>query len=169
VSCFSNTHNPLTIRGKSSTHRLLSFLEASTPSESSPALEKAIKNYCLRSSGKGIVVVLTDLMNKTGYDAAFRMLVAREMDIYLVHVLSPEEIKPELAGDLKLIDSEDGDSREISVSAALLARYQSTLAAFIHSAKNFCNKRGIAYVPAQSDQPVEELVTRYLRDRGLVR
>ena len=88
-----------------------------------------MKNFCLRTRGKGIVVLITDLMDKDGYDKALRFLVAQQMDVYVIHVLWPEEIDPELKGDLKLIDCEDDDEAEITVSRPLLDKYKQTLAA----------------------------------------
>ncbi len=115
------------------------------------------------------MVLITDLMDKSGYEAALKYLVAQDMDIYVVHVLSAEELEPELQGDLRLIDCEDGDEAEITVSAPLLKRYQQTLAAFVDTAREFCTRRGMVYLLARNELPVEELVTGYLRTRGLVR
>jgi hypothetical protein len=108
-------------------------------------------------------------MSKDGYESALRLLVAREMDVFLVHLLSPEELEPNLQGDLKLVDVEDGDVREITISANLMEKYQENLTQFIDQAKSFCNKRSITYVPARSDQSADLLVGDYLRTRGLVR
>jgi hypothetical protein len=108
-------------------------------------------------------------MSKTGYETALKMLVAREMDIYLIHILSPEELKPNLTGDLKLLDCEDQDMREVSVSATLLERYERTLNGFIEQARSFCNRRSITYVSVRSDQDIDPLLNEYLRARGLVR
>jgi hypothetical protein len=91
------------------------------------------------------------------------------MDIYVIHVLSAEEMETELQGDLELIDCEDGDKAEITISAPLMKRYKRTLAAFIESAREFCTRRGILYVLARNDVPIGQLVTGYLRERGLVR
>lgn len=169
VSTFANAGAPVVGRGKTSTHRLLGYLESAQCVSEAPPMEDSIKRFCLKNTGKGIVVVITDLLSKTGYEAALRMLVAREMDIFLIHVLSPEELSPKLQGDLKLIDCEDGDRREVSISAHLLQRYEQTLAAFIDQAKSFCNRRSITYVTARSDEPTDTLVNEYLRSRGLVR
>jgi uncharacterized protein (DUF58 family) len=169
VSSFATAASPVVLRGKTSSYRLLSHLGQIQCTESSPLMEEAIRKFCLKNTGKGIVVVITDLMSKSGYEAAMRMLVAREMDVFLIHLLSPEELSPQLQGDLKLVDCEDGDLREVSVSASLLNRYQLTLASYIETAKSFCNRRAIAYVPARSDEPAETLVNEYLRGRGLVR
>jgi len=46
------------------------------------------------------------------------------MDIYVIHVLSREEVEPELVGDLRLVDCEDDDAAEITVSAPLLPALQ---------------------------------------------
>ena len=169
VSSFGTASSPVVMRGKTSSYRLLNHLGAMTCSDASPSMEDAVRKFCLKNTGKGIVVVVTDLLNKTGYEAALRMLVAREMDIFLIHLLSPEELSPSFQGDLKLVDCEDGDLREISISASLLQRYQSTLSNFIGNAKSFCNKRSIAYVSTRSDEPVDTLVNDYLRSKGLVR
>ena len=128
-----------------------------------------MKQYCVRSSGQGIIVLISDLMDKSGYEAALRYLLARRLDIYVVHVLSAEELDPEVRGDLRLIDCEDGDAAEITVSAPLLRRYKQTLAAFVSGAKEFCSRRGITYLLADTRVPVEKLVSDYLRQRGLVR
>ena len=169
VSSFATCGSPVVLRGKTMSHRLLNHLGSLDCVEQSPTMEDSIRKFCLKNTGKGIVVVISDLMNKSGYENAMRMLVAREMDVFLIHILSPEELKPNVQGDLKLVDCEDGDQREVSVSASLLNRYQQALNFFIESAKSFCNKRSIAYVPARSDEPAENLVNEYLRSRGLVR
>jgi uncharacterized protein (DUF58 family) len=156
------------LRGRRALWRMLDYLEGLSPDQAVP-LAEGVKRFCLCNSGKGIVVLLSDLMDKNGYQGALRYLLAQEMDIYVVHVLSPEEFEPDLQGDLRLIDCEDGDVAEITVSEALLKRYQKTLATFIATAREFCTRRGITYLLARSDVPVEQWITGYLRQRGLVR
>jgi hypothetical protein len=58
------------------------------------------------------------------------MLLSRRMEVYVFHLLAPEDLEPEIAGDLRLIDSEDGDAAEITVSRRLLEKYKQTVAAF---------------------------------------
>jgi len=132
-------------------------------------LTQGIKNFCLRNAGKGIVVLVTDLMDKAGYEAGLKYLLSQDMDVYLVHVLSAEEIEPELSGDLRLVDCEDGDEAEVTVSGPLLRRYQETLAAFVDGAREFCTRRGMMYLMARNSLSVEDVMTGYLRTRGLVR
>ena len=156
------------LRGRQSVWRMTDYLEQLEAGDNQ-RLEIGIRNFCLRNRGKGIVVLLTDLMDKQGYESALRYLLARDLDVYVIHILSPEELDPEITGDLKLVDCEDEDVAEITVSRPLLERYKKTLAAFIDGARQFCNQRGITYVLTNTQVPVERLVSTYLRQRGLVR
>lgn len=156
-------------RGRASSWRLLAQLNNLAVAENPLPLNEGIKNFCVRNTGKGIVLVISDLLDKQGYQEGLKYLLSRQMDVYVIHVLSAEELDPELVGDLKLVDVEDQDVAEISVSPTLLKRYKQTLAAFTGEAKDFCTRRGISYQLASNQVPVEQLVTSYLRVRGLVR
>jgi uncharacterized protein (DUF58 family) len=155
-------------RGRASLWRMLSYLESIQPGEEI-SLADGIKNFVIRNPGKGIMVLISDLMDKQGFETAFRYLVAQQMDAYVIQVLSAAEIEPDVKGDLKLIDCEDADIAEITVSAPLLKRYQQTLQAFVAGAREFCSRRGMNYLLANTETPVDQLVTGYLSKRGLVR
>jgi uncharacterized protein (DUF58 family) len=156
------------LRGRQSLWRMIEYLENIEPGQDVP-LAEGVKNFCLRNSGKGILVLITDLMDKSGYENALRFLVAQQMDVYVIQVLSQEEIDPDVKGDLRLVDCEDADVAEITVSRPLLDRYKRTLAAYVDGAKDFCTRRGMSYLLANNQVPVEQLVSSYLRTRGLVR
>lgn len=162
-----NKTSPL-LRGRSQLARMTEFVN-SVAADEVFQLTDAVKRFCLRNTGRGIVVLISDLMDKQGYESALRLLVGQQMDVFVLQILSPEEMEPELAGDLKLVDCEDDDEAEISVSNAVIKRYQATLAAFVDQARRFCAQRGLTYLLARSDQGADVLVGQYLRGRGLVR
>lgn len=162
-----NQSSPV-LRGRSQLWRMSDFVQSIEP-EQVCNLTDAVKRFCLKNSGRGIVVLLSDLMDKSGYEPALRLLVGQQMDVFVIHVLSPEEMDPNLKGDLKLVDCEDEDEAEISVSTALLKKYKSTLAAYVDQARRFCSQRGMTYLLARSDQGADVLVGQYLLERGLVR
>ncbi len=155
-------------RGRRSLWRMQQYLEGIEPGEQ-PPLAEGVRNFCLRNSGKGILVLISDMMHKEGYESALRYLVSQQMDVYVVQVLSREEIEPQLQGDLRLVDCEDGDVAEITASAPLLARYHDTLNAFVGGVRDFCTRRGMSHVLAANDVPVDRMVANYLRKQGLVR
>lgn len=156
------------LRGRKSVWRMLDYLNGIEPGETA-TLAAGVKNFCLRNPGKGVVVLISDLMDKEGFEAGLRYFVAQQMDVYVIQVLSLEELEPDVKGDLKLVDCEDQDEAEISVSAPLLARYKATLNAFTSGAQEFCAKRGMNYLLANNQTPVKDLIANYLRRRGLVR
>src|SRR6266850_3371290 len=170
VEAFNNqlTQTMPAARGRRSLWRLMDFLQKLEPAGPSD-LRQALRTFSLKSSGKGIVVLLSDLMDKGGYEDALRYLVARQLDIYVIQVLSQEEIEPEIVGDLKLVDVEDDDVAEITVSGPLLRRYKQNLAAYRAAIHEFCARRGVMYLFTSNQVPFDKLVLSYLRQRGLVR
>ncbi|MGO8690808.1 MAG: DUF58 domain-containing protein [Thermoguttaceae bacterium] len=155
-------------RGRRSLWRMLSHLEGIQGGQSA-SLAEGVKDFCIRNSGRGIVVLLSDLMDKAGYETALRYLVSRDMDVYVIQILSAEEMDPDIQGDLRLVDCEDGDAAEVTVTAPLLKRYKQTLAAFVDTARQYCNRRGMVYLLARNEVPIDDLIGGYLRTRGLVR
>ncbi len=156
------------LRGRRSAWRLFDQLQQLAPGPPT-SLSTGIRNFCLRNPGKGVVVLVSDLLDKEGFEAGLRYLAARQFDVYVVHLLAAEELNPELAGDLRLVDCEDQQVAEITVSQPLLDRYRQTVAIFQQSARDYCSRRAMCYLPASNQFPFEQLVLRYFRQRGLVR
>lgn len=156
------------IRGRSQMWRIVQHLDSLKASGSSD-LTAAARTFAIKHPGKGIVVVISDFMDKNGYEDALRYLMARNMDIYVVHVLSREEVEPEIVGDLRLIDCEDSDEAEITVSAPLLKRYKETLDSYVGGFREWCTRRGIAYIFTTNQTPFDKLILNYLREHSLVK
>ncbi|QEG34789.1 hypothetical protein Pr1d_20730 [Bythopirellula goksoeyrii] len=159
--------NPV-YRGRASAWRMLQQVGAIEP-QGGTQLATGVKNFCMRNPGRGIVVLISDLMDKEGYESALKYFLSHEMDCFVIQVLSQAEIEPDVKGDLRLVDCEDEDEAEITVSAPLLRKYHETLNTFCSGAQQFCAKRGMHYLLANNQVPVEELVAKHLRRRGLVR
>jgi uncharacterized protein (DUF58 family) len=155
-------------RGRPSLWRMVRFLDDLQPVQDAD-FNKAVRGAALRVSGQGVAVVLSDFLDKGGYEEGLRFLMARGVDVYCVQILADEEVTPPFAGDLKLTDVEDGDEAEVTISAPLLARYQQTLAAFRGGLNAFCTRRGMQYLFTSNQVPFEKLVLGYLRSRGLLR
>jgi uncharacterized protein (DUF58 family) len=156
------------VRGRSQMWRVVQYLDQLEASGSSN-LTAAAKAFAIKHAGKGIVVVVSDFLDKHGYEEALRYLLARNMDIYVIQVLSREEVEPELVGDLRLVDAEDDDIAEVTVSAPLLKRYKDNLNAYVGGLKDWCTRRGIVYILTTNQNPFDKLILNYLRERGLVK
>jgi uncharacterized protein (DUF58 family) len=155
------------LRGKRSVMRVLDFLSRATAGGDT-AMQEAMRTFAVAHRTKGIVIVVSDFFDKGGHENVLRYLLAGSHDVFVIQVLAPEEIEPTLAGDLTLVDVEDQDETEITVSAPLLRRYKETLAAFISSVKDYCTRRGMTHILAPTTLPFDTLILDYLRKRGVV-
>ncbi|MBL9001169.1 MAG: DUF58 domain-containing protein [Phycisphaerae bacterium] len=156
------------LRGRRRTHDLARFICSIEPSGSFSFKESA-ERIVMSRRGKGVMLVFSDYFFKEGFEQGLRMLVGRGYDVFVVQVLSPQEIDPPLTGDLRLKDVEDGDLAEITVAAPLLKRYKANLAAYCATLQNFCARREMNFLTVRSDTPIDVLVLDYLRKRGVVR
>src|SRR4051812_5772126 len=95
-------------RGRPSLWRMVKFLDDLHPAGSGD-FSKSLRNFTVRATGRGVAIVLSDFLDKGGYEDGFRYLAARNLDVYAIQILSHDEIHPEFTGDLKLTDVEDGD------------------------------------------------------------
>jgi uncharacterized protein (DUF58 family) len=155
-------------RGRPSLWRMVKFLEELAPSGRGD-FSKSLRSFSAMATGRGVAIILSDFLDKSGYEEGLRYLAARNLDVYAVQILSEDEIRPGLTGDLKLTDIEDDDEAEVTISAPLLARYQATLTAFRAGLSGFVTRRGMNYLFTSTAVPFEKLVLNYLRGRGLLR
>ena len=156
------------VRGKASANKMLAFLQGTAP-EGSTNLDDAIRTYALRQRGRGVYVIISDFLDEGGFEAPLKRLCATRSDIYVIQVLAPEEITPQLSGDLKLIDSESESATEISVSRGLMKRYFQNRDAFIEQVRTYCLGHGMSHFLVSSQTPVENVLLDVLRRGGLIR
>jgi len=154
-------------RGRSQVAGLLDLLAGVEPAGGT-SLNDGLGNYAARARQTGLAVVISDLLDPAGYESGVRALLERRFDVHLVHVLAPEEMNPELAGDLRLVDSETGEMRELSMDGDAVRAYRERLRQFLERVETFCRTKEIGYHRLASDAPIEEFVLAQLRGRVLV-
>ena len=115
-----------------------------------------------------MVILISDLLDPAGYTEALRAIAGRRTDVHLIHLLSPEEIEPTLAGDLRLVDCEDGGTVELSVGGAILETYRRTVEEFRSGIRETCSRFDIQPLFTSTRIPFDQLVLGYLRARHLV-
>ena len=156
------------MRGRNYIHQMADFL-LTAECDGISQFESACRQIVEARIGSGVMIVLSDFLLKEGYDAGLRRLIGRQYDLYVIQVLSPQELSPDFGGDLKLIDVEDADAAEITISAALAKYYKRNLTAYCNELKDFCTRRGAVYALTNSGDSVESLVLNYLRRIRLLR
>jgi len=154
------------LRGRGCAPRYLGWL-GGLPIGSGTDFAGALKSFALRATKPGVAVVVSDFLTRD-YEAGLKALVQRRFDITAIQVLAPEEIAPDLTGDLRLVDAETGETREISVTRGLLRDYRARLEQFQDGFRRFCLRYGINGLQLTAGDSFDDLALRAVWRRRLV-
>ena len=155
------------MRGRRRVSQMIDFVQKLQPTGSSHFAE-ACRRFALQHRQKGVCVVLSDFFVKEGFETGLRYVAGGKYDLFAVQVLSPQEVEPDLQGDLKLRDLEDDDMAEVSITQPLVKQYKANLNAYCLALKDYVTKRGGTYLFTSTSVPFDTLVLNYLRERGLL-
>jgi uncharacterized protein (DUF58 family) len=155
------------LRGRTRVAQMIDFLQKLKPQGASNMAE-ACRRFALTHRQKGVCILLSDFFDKGGYENGLRYVTGGKYDLFAVQILAPQEIDPDLQGDLKLRDVEDDDMAEVSITQPLMKQYKSNLNAYCLAVKEYITRRGGTYLFASTAVPFDTLVLNYLRERGLL-
>ncbi len=65
--------------------------------------------------------------------------------MYLLRILTPEEIEPQRGGMVRLVDSETGETRNLELSDHAVSAYKQALRQQESALREFCWQRGAGY------------------------
>lgn len=159
-------HQP-PVRGKQQVFPYFSFLEKAQPGGQT-SLAASLKEFALRTRRPGVAILISDFFDPE-WETGLKALLHRRFQVSAIQVLDRSEIRPDLVGDLKLVDCETGEEREITISAGLLKEYQKSVDQFCGGIQDTCRRYGADYIQAITDQPFEEMILNWLRRNGMVR
>jgi uncharacterized protein (DUF58 family) len=153
------------VRGRNQFIPLANFL-GGVSAHGGTSLNAGLANYAARGREPGIAVVMSDFLDPSGYEGGLRALLEHRFEVHVVHVLDPAEMNPDVGGDLRLVDSETGEARELTVDGDGLRAYRERLHDFLERVEAFCRAHEIGYHRVVTDVTVESVVLTHLR--GLV-
>ena len=155
------------VRGKKALGRFLTALESVTPSGNAPFSE-ALTTIARESRGRGLAVVISDFLDEAGYQAGLEAFLSRGHDVVAIQILSPEEVRPDAYGDLRLVDAETGLAREVTFGKFRLAAYQKMVNGYCGRLKEYCASRGIRQLFVRSDAVPKEVLLKQFRSAGIL-
>ena len=154
-------------RGVQAAGRMFQVLE-DLEAKGRNALGPGVQRYVGQGRPSGVLVLISDLLDRDGPLPALRPLVRPMIDTNVIQILTPAESEPEFAGDFRLVDSEEGDGVDVTGTAPLVAAYQKALATYLGEIESFTRSRGLGYLLTSTGVPFEDLVLRHLRDQGVL-
>lgn len=151
----------------SSIHSMFSYLE-SIEADGKTEFNKALREYAGKVKRPGTAVVITDLMDKAGFEEGLLSLIYRKFDVVVLQVLSEEELSPRLSGSYRLTDREWGNRLTMSIDKKSLNDYSDELSLWFDSIERFCRQKSIDYIRSGNLVPIEDFLLRYLREGGMI-
>lgn len=152
------------IRGRSKYIRLFEILE-SQRADGESSLSAAVNQFIASKPLPGVVLVISDFLfdNPTH---SLSGLAGRGNQVVLAQVLSPDEIRPDLAGDLELVDSESGKSVSVSMGSGVFRRYMAGVAKLQSEIKTWTRKTGSDFVIIPTSRSLRDALLKDMR--GLI-
>jgi uncharacterized protein (DUF58 family) len=154
-------------RSKRGVVPLFSFLTDLQPG-SATRFAAVCKRYAQTARNPGPLLLCSDLMDAE-WQAGLQALLSRRFEITVLHLLAPQEINPQLEGDVRLLDAEGGPPVDLTADLDLIRRYQRNLEQWRDEIGEYCNARSITYLPIETSFPIEDLLLNMLRRRGIIR
>ena len=150
------------VRGKKSAMQFFRDLSALSASGAAD-LNASLKRGAMEARQSGVAIVLSDFLDPAGYEAGLNALVGRGFQINCIQILAPEELDPTTFGDLRLIDSENGDETEVTFGKYRLKAYQQSVANYVQRLREHCAGRGIRFFSVSSATDLGDLLLKQLR------
>ena len=154
-------------RGRLNLRRLFAFLEQ-IESGGETTFDTAIGSLLRQHRGRGVCVVLSDFLTFGDMKRAFNSLYATGLEPLGIQILAPQEIEPEVAGDIRLQDAETQEGLDVSAAADLLALYQEYRTAYSRELLRACQRRAGRFVSISSAMPVESVLFDRLARQGWI-
>ncbi len=158
---------PLT-RGKDRILSLLRFLEKLEPQGTDTNLGRITNSFVLRPQRRGLAVVVSDLFDPSGYEKGLDLLRHRTYEPHLIQIHDPAEAKPNLLGEIELVDIETDSIRKVTITERALREYRRVFNEFQTGVAAYGKRYGLGCTQTTNDVNFEDLILRMMRTAGAV-
>jgi len=154
-------------RGKNRIFKVFRFLRP-IEAEGRTGIADAMRTFVAQNKRRGVAVLISDLYDPAGFEEGINTLRYAKFEPYVLQVFDSAEVRPPLHGDVRLIDDETGEFREVTVTPRILERYAAAHAAYRKQIEEFCLGKQVPYFPVETDVPFDEAILGILRRGGMV-
>ena len=116
----------------------------------------------------GMTVLITDGLGASPVEPAITALRLARQEGAVLQLLAPQEVALDWTGDARLKDAETGLDREFTATPATQAAYRTALGRRTDEIERAARRHGLRFARLASDQPIEDMVQRTLRQVGLL-
>ena len=116
----------------------------------------------------GISVIISDFLTESDLGSVLGALRSGRQQVVLLQVLAPQELDPDVTGDVALTDVETKASVDVTVTPALLQSYHEALDGHTNRLMALAGAHRALWHRIRSDAPVDLLVIDTFRRIGLL-
>jgi uncharacterized protein (DUF58 family) len=155
-------------RGKNRIFRVFEFLR-SCEIGGRTDLAGCARTFVAQHKRRGLAVLISDFYDPRGFEEGINTLRYNRFEPFVLQAYDLREASPQLHGDLSLVDCETGETREVTVSRALLDAYRREHEKYCKELEQFCTARAVPFFRTHTQVPFDELVLRIFRTGGFLR
>ncbi|HEX4416835.1 MAG TPA: DUF58 domain-containing protein [Kofleriaceae bacterium] len=155
-------------RGKNRIFRVFEFLR-SCEIGGRTELAECMKTFVAQNKRRGLAVLISDFYDPDGFEQGLNTLRYNKFEPFVLQVYDQREAEPRLHGDLALVDCETGDTREVTVSKALLEAYQREHEKYCKELEAYCTKYAMPFFRTHTAIPFDQLILKIFRSGGFLR
>ena len=149
-------------RGKGRIFRVFELLER-METEGATNLREVFTNFGSRTRQMGLAVVISDFLDPDGFEKGLKLVASMGHDVFVVHIASQSDRDPGALGEVRFVDAETGDLRDVDVTPALARAYGDTWQAHADDLERFCGRYNLGYVRADAEAPFDEVILKTFR------
>ncbi|WP_397568637.1 DUF58 domain-containing protein [Schlesneria sp. T3-172] len=153
--------------GRMSMKRIFSFLEDLPPGGDFP-IDEAVEAVLKQHRGRGVCVILSDFLTFGAMERPMNQLFSAGLEVFGIQLLCSLELNPELTGDLRFVDSENGMTLDVSSVGDLIGFYHEHLAGLQEHLATLCRQRSGRFLCLDSGLPLETMLFDTLKRKGWV-
>jgi uncharacterized protein (DUF58 family) len=154
-------------RGKARIFEVFRALEQLAPSGAT-SLRDSFTDFARLSQPRGVAVVISDFLDPAGYQGGLLQLAATGHETFVAHIRAATDGDAGQLGEVRFEDAETGASMDIDLTPALADAYARAWADHAAELETFCGRYGLAYISADAQLPIEDVILRTFRLGGFV-
>lgn len=154
-------------RGKNRIFKVFQFLRP-IEADGRTGIADAMRTFAAQNKRRGVAVLISDLYDPAGFEEGINALRYAKFEPYVIQVFDPVEVRPPLHGDVRLVDQETGEDREVTITAKVLERYAAAHADYRRRIEDFCTQKHVSYFSVETSVPFDDAVLSILRRGGMI-
>ena len=132
------------------------------------SINASLARFARARRESGVALILSDMLSEDGFEEGLARLLYHRYEVIVLQLLAPEDLEPELQGELRLQDAEARRELPAYIDREALQQYVDALGAYQRRLEEFCRRHDILHIVISTGTPLETTVFETLREGALL-